>query len=251
GLQRRGARHCAGVDDGGRERALTSADERAPRAADATEVRTLAAWEIASVVSSVLIAEWAVTSLAEGSKLIGAVPTALAFIYVIVSHRLHGESAREIGWQFENFPRAARLLLLPTLVPAIVLIIAGWYVSSLNFKRWGGGHLFFGVLPFGVMWGLLQQYILQGFVNRRAVLIWGRGWRSILFVAIIFAALHLPNPWLTSVTFAGGLVWAAVYQRAPNLFALGLSHALMTWVLVSTVPPSALHSLRVGFNYFR
>jgi membrane protease YdiL (CAAX protease family) len=55
---------------------------------------------------------------------------------------------------------------------------------------------------------------------------------------------------LTFATFTGGLLWAYVYQRAPNLFAIGISHALMTWVLVSSVPPSALHNLRVGFKYF-
>ena len=52
------------------------------------------------------------------------------------------------------------------------------------------------------------------------------------------------------VTFVGGLIWAAVYEREPNLFALALSHAVMTWVLVSTLPASALNHLRIGFKYF-
>ncbi|MCA1594223.1 MAG: hypothetical protein LC754_16675 [Acidobacteria bacterium] len=229
---------------------MISTDEFAARS-NVPEDRVLAAWEIVSVVSSVLIAEWAVSSLAGGNKLIGAVPVSLALVLMVLSHRLRGESAREIGWRLDNFPRAARLLAVPTVVPVAVLIAFGWYASSVNFGRWGGGHLVFGLLPFGVLWGLLQQYVLQGFVNRRAQLIWGRGWSSVVAVALVFAALHLPNPWLALATFAAGLVWATVYQRAPNLFALGLSHALMTWVLISTVPPAALHSLRVGFNYFR
>ncbi|MCA1849827.1 MAG: CPBP family intramembrane metalloprotease, partial [Acidobacteria bacterium] len=74
--------------------------------------------------------------------------------------------------------------------------------------------------------------------------------RSVLLVALIFGALHLPNPWLTMATFVGGAVWAVVYQRAPNLYALALSHAIMTWVLVSTLPTQALQNLRVGFKYF-
>jgi membrane protease YdiL (CAAX protease family) len=60
----------------------------------------------------------------------------------------------------------------------------------------------------------------------------------------------LPNVWLAVATFTGGVVWAAVYQRAPNLFALALSHALMTGVIIATLPPSALHHLRIGFKYF-
>jgi membrane protease YdiL (CAAX protease family) len=69
-------------------------------------------------------------------------------------------------------------------------------------------------------------------------------------VALVFGALHLPNPLLALATFAGGLVWAYVYQRAPNLLALGLSHGLMTWVLISSVPPESLYNLRVGFKFF-
>ena len=103
----------------------------------------------------------------------------------------------------------------------------------------------------GVFWGLLQQYALQGFINRRAQIVWGRGWSSVLTVALVFGALHLPNPWLTLATFAGGLLWAYVYQRAPNLLALGLAHGLMTWVLISTIPPAALYNLRVGFKFLQ
>ena len=107
-----------------------------------------------------------------------------------------------------------------------------------------------GQLLLGFGWGLVQQYVLQGFINRRAQLLWGPSWFSILLVAVIFAGLHLPNPWLTMITFAGGVIWAAVYQRAPNIFALAVSHSVMTWVLVSTLPASALNHLRIGFKYF-
>jgi membrane protease YdiL (CAAX protease family) len=62
--------------------------------------------------------------------------------------------------------------------------------------------------------------------------------------------LHFPNPWLSLATFVGGVIWAWVYQRAPNLPALALSHSLMTLVLIWTLPASALGGLRVGFNYF-
>jgi membrane protease YdiL (CAAX protease family) len=100
------------------------------------------------------------------------------------------------------------------------------------------------------VWGLMQQYVLQGFINRRAQIIWGRGLRSILLVALLFALLHMPNLWLSAATFLGGLVWAAVYQRAPNLPALALSHGLMSLLLASSLPASTLNSLRVGIRYF-
>lgn len=212
--------------------------------------RALAAWEIVSVLSSVLIAEWVVFSIGGGSNLLLAVPVLILFGFMFVSHRLRGETARDLGFQLDNFGRAARLLALPTLVAAVFLIAVGWLASSIDFTRWGGGQSVFGVPALGVFWGLLQQYALQGFINRRAQAVWGRGWMSVLVVALVFGALHLPNPWLTLATFAGGLLWAYVYQRAPNLFALAVAHGLMTWVLISTLPPAALYNLRVGFKFF-
>ncbi len=214
------------------------------------ENRALAAWEIFSIFTTSLIAEWLVLSLGGGSNLLIAVTVGLAFVFIICSHQLRGERARELGWRLDNFPHALRLLALPMLASTLLLLAVGFYFSSVNFTRWGGGRSLFGMPVLGVLWGLVQQYVLQGFVNRRAQIIWGRGVRSVAVVALMFAVLHFPNPALTLATFAGGILWAVVYQRAPNLLALGLSHSLMTWVLISTVPASALNGLRVGFKFF-
>ncbi len=218
------------------------------------QMRMLAAWEIISIASSALIAEWSVFSLAGGSKWIAAVPVSLALLFVFLSHRARHETARELGLRVDNFLKAARLLALPMLVATVVCIGAGWWLSgTVNFnlaRNSSAGRPFWWMVSAGVAWGFLQQYVLQAFINRRAQLIWGRGVWSTLVVGGLFAALHLPNPWLTLATFAGGMVWASVYQRAPNLFALALSHGLMTWVLISTLPAAALNGLRVGFKYF-
>ncbi|HEV7376210.1 MAG TPA: CPBP family intramembrane glutamic endopeptidase [Pyrinomonadaceae bacterium] len=212
----------------------------------ATSESSLAAWEIASVTSSFLIAEWMVMPFAGNSKLVAAVPVGLAFTLMLLSHHARRESAREIGWRFDNFGSAARLLVLPMLVVAIVLVGIGLMTRSLRFDRQQ-------VLEWAVwlpLWGLMQQYVLQGFINRRAQILYGRGSKSVLLVALIFALLHLPNPWLSVATFAGGLVWAYVYQRAPNLIALALSHALMSMLLALSLPPATINSLRVGIKYF-
>jgi membrane protease YdiL (CAAX protease family) len=213
------------------------------------EGRSLAFWEIVSLTSTALIAVWAVLALATSRWLL-LVPVALAFSFIILSHRIRRETARELGWRTDNFLEAVKLLALPMIGAALVMVVIGWVTGSLRVampeKRW---NILW--LPFaGIAWGLVQQYVLQAFFNRRAQMVWGRGWLSISIVAFIFALIHLPNWWLAVATFAGGIVWAWVYQRAPNLLALALSHALMTWVLISCVPQSALQSLRVGFKYF-
>src|SRR5947209_5295697 len=203
-----------------------------------------------SVVASVLIGGWVVFALAGAGARGLLFPVATVFAFMFFSRRARGESAREVGWRLDNFGRAARLLAGPMLAVAAVLVGVGWYTSNLDFLRWKGGTSIFGLPVLSLLWGPLQQYALQGFINRRAQVIWGRGWTSVLVVALVFATLHLPNPWLTAATFAGGLLWAYVYQRAPNILAVGISHGLMTWILISSVPPLTLHNLRVGFKYF-
>jgi membrane protease YdiL (CAAX protease family) len=137
------------------------------------------------------------------------------------------------------------------LLTVVLLLVVGYLSHSrIDFLRWAGGKSLVINLVLGVAWGLVQQYVLQAFINRRAMIVFGRGWASILLVATIFAGLHLPNLWLAVITFVGGTIWALVYQRAPNLFALAISHSVMTWVVVSTVPPNALRHLRLGLRYF-
>jgi hypothetical protein len=213
--------------------------------------RALSAWEIASVISSILIAEWILSAVMEESKLVVAIPISLAFVLMICSHCLRGETLHDLGFRFDNFLQAAKLLLVPMFLTAgICLLVGWWFGSESNFRRWHVGRPIAGQLILGFGWGLMQQYVLQAFINRRAQIIWGQSWAGVLLVALAFGGLHLPNPWLTLVTFCGGAIWAAVYQRAPNLFALAVSHSLMTWVLVSTLPAAALNHLRIGFKYF-
>lgn len=210
------------------------------------ESRTVAAWEIASVTSSFLIAAWMILPFVGNSKLIGAIPVGLAFTLMLLSHRARGETARVIGLRLDNFLEATRLLVLPVCMAALLILVVGWLSHSLHFEP-AQFRLRFLLLP---VWGFLQQYVMQGFINRRAQILWGKGLQSQLLVAALFALFHLPNPWLAFITFVAAFVWAAVYQRAPNLLALALSHGLMSLLLVLSLPPSVLNSLRVGFKYF-
>jgi membrane protease YdiL (CAAX protease family) len=207
--------------------------------------KVLGLWEILSVITSCLIVEWVVISFVGRSKLISAIPVLLALGLMFFSHRERGETLREIGFRTDNFLASCRLLLLPTAAAVLLFLAVGWFTNYATFA-WHFRARFL-LVP---VWDLFQQYALNGFINRRAQLFFGQGRKSVVLVAIVFALLHLPNPLLAVLTLIAGLVWAFVYQHQPNLFALAISHAVASIILVLSLPPNLLDNLRVGFKYF-
>src|SRR5215467_7456367 len=154
---------------------------------------TLALWEIVSVLLSCLIAEWVVLAFIGPNKLALAIPVALALTLMIFSHRIYGETLKDLGFRTDNFLASAKLLSLPTIIAiALIIVVSGFSAVDRPF-RWR-----FLLVP---LWALFQQYALQGYINRRAQVVAGQGWKSVLLVALLFAAVHLPNPLLFALTF--------------------------------------------------
>ncbi len=209
-------------------------------------LRAVAALEIISVISSVLITAWVLNPLQLNQRWLEAMPGILAVALMMYSHWLNGETPQVLGFTGKHFLRALQLLIVPMLVVGALLLFIGYQAHSLNFgeRFW----LSLLVVPF---WGLTQQYILQGFIYRRLQRIFPaqNSYIIILIAAVLFALVHAPNLPLMLLTLIGGIVWTWVYARAPNLFVLGLSHGVMSAIAMSSLPAWFLQSMSIGYKH--
>jgi hypothetical protein len=113
--------------------------------------------------------------------------------------------------------------------------LMGWVLA------WGGY----------TVWSFVQQFLLQGYFLFRFVRLLPRREWAALAAAGIFAAAHLPNPLLTSVTLVWGIVACFVFLRCRNLYTLMITHAILGVSLAITVPGPVMHNMRVGIGYLR
>jgi len=87
-----------------------------------------------------------------------AVPSLMALSLMIYSHRERAESLEEIGFTRKHFLHALRLLVAPMLAAALLLLLVGYWFKSM--RNVDDVLLKLATLP---LWGLVQQYVLQGF----------------------------------------------------------------------------------------
>lgn len=216
-------------------------------------LRAVTALEVASVTISVLITVWVIIPLQLNYRGLVAVPGLLASTFMINSYRVRGETLHELGFTLRHLGRALLLLSTPIFIGGAVLIVIGYLNGSLHVKP--GFRTRLVLLP---LWGLIQQYILQAFIYRRLRFILvdehlpkneqtRRAWLAVFLTATLFSLVHAPNLELMALALLGGLVWSWVYERARNLLALGLSHALISALVMLSLPAD---SMRVGYEYF-
>jgi len=173
---------------------------------------------------------------------------AIVILVVLIGDPIRSrETAASIGLDATHLRRAS-IQLLPLTALAMLMLFAVNRLSGEalpDMHRFG--RRFLAILP----WAFLQQGMLQATFNRRITAHLGPGWPAAGIVALAFAGMHLPGPLLVAMTGLAGLVWARVYQSAPNLWVLVLSHALLSAMAQSSLPREWTHSFRVGPGWFR
>jgi membrane protease YdiL (CAAX protease family) len=144
-----------------------------------------------------------------------------------------------------------RSALLPALGWAAALTAIGAlgiYLAAVRLGTWHSRADPWSNLLVLLPWALGQQFALHTVLLREAQATVSRP-AGIWLAALMFAALHLPNPFLTVMTGAGALAWCWIYDRYPNLLPLALSHALLTLAILYAFDDAITGRLRVGSAY--
>ena len=201
--------------------------------------------ELATVVSSILLALWVIVPLYPANRVMMIPPAFAALAIILYSMRVRGEGLRDVGLSSHAFLPALRLLIIPIVVALVVFGGISMITNTFRLESWEWHKLI--SVP---AWGVFQQFVLQGFIYRRIRSLVESTNLAIGLTALLFSFVHLPNLPLMILTLAGGLVWTWVYSRAPNIIALGISHGLMSLLVMATVPKRVLPTLSVGYKYF-
>jgi membrane protease YdiL (CAAX protease family) len=161
---------------------------------------------------------------------------------MLLSHVVHRERPRELGFGLQNLRECADRLA-PAMVLLFFLLLAGGLLLHTT-RHVGFGDAFTALAGY-IPWGLLQQYVLNGYFLNRLSPVFRRS-AAPFAAAVLFSSAHAPNLFLMVVTLIGGYCAARVYQRYRNLYFLGLAHAAAGFLLYLVVPDSISHHLRVG-----
>jgi hypothetical protein len=171
----------------------------------------------------------------------------LAAIFVAVAtwRRFQGWAA--LGVRGTNFLRSLWIVGVALVASAISVAIA----IKLHTLHAPPGVVAFTQRYWGyAIFSFLQQFLLQSFFLLRLLnLLPGRQTLAALLTAGIFALAHVPNPILTPMTFAWGLIACLIFVRYRNLFTLSIAHAILGITVAITIPGPVVRNMRVGLGF--
>ena len=165
----------------------------------------------------------------------------LPVVAIIALCSAHNRKSRDWGFSMRAFVPA----LLWSIVLTVPLVSALWFIGHATGEAPSRRAPLLDCL-YVIVWGGAQPFVLQTVILREAQSVAGRG--AVLLAAAVFAAVHLPNPFLVIVTLTGGIAWCWIYSRAPNILPLALSHATATVVILLSFDPRMTAGLRTGWR---
>ncbi len=146
--------------------------------------------------------------------------------------------ARAWGWRRDNFPDAMKLGAIFAAPAVVVLLIIGWLLNHLPIPS-----TFWLVLFLYPVWGIAQQFALQALITKNLRELVKPPWLRALAAATLFSVSHFPNYILMALTFPAGFIFTFIYEKKPNIWAIGIVHGLLgalAFYLILGEDPGAL-----------
>jgi hypothetical protein len=142
-----------------------------------------------------------------------------AFCRFIWARRSEIKSA---GLRLDNFGRSLLISAVPVGVLLLVSFVAAPEVKSETPPL--SANRAIQTLASGVA----QQAFFLGYLFQRWTVLLGNPLAAVVANALSFSFVHLPNLSLVSVTALSGLFFGLLFLRAPNVFAIGVAHGLLS-----------------------
>jgi hypothetical protein len=126
---------------------------------------------------------------------------------------------REWGLRRDNFLPALRANLCFGVTATLLMLAYGLTAGTLPVPSefWLALLLYPG-------WGIAQQFALQNLVARNLTELVPYPLLRAISAAVLFSAAHYPRLALMGLVFPAAMAFVLIYQRWPNLWAVGLVH---------------------------
>ncbi len=126
------------------------------------------------------------------------------------------------GLRLDNFLKAMHLSLLFAVPATLILLILGCIRGCLHIPI--GFWITFLLYP---IWGVVQQFALQVLLNNNLRQIVKTTVLRAAIATLLFSIAHIPNVPLMILVLPFGFVSILIYERHPNIWALGIIHGCL------------------------
>lgn len=179
------------------------------------------------------------------ARLYNAIVSAVFVCYLVWRARRSKDAVRAWGMRTDNFWPALRAQLVFGAVGAAALLGFGVANGSLVLPKtfW----LTVGLYP---VWGVAQQFALQSLLGRNLRGLLTKPVAIALVASALFALAHTPRIELIILTGVAGVFFTLIYQRFPNLWAVGIVHGILgslaVYIVLEEDPGAAIWSFLSG-----
>lgn len=130
------------------------------------------------------------------------------------------------------------------LFAVLTLWLVGWCLGTLHKPGTGWRRVE------GYFWSsMVQQFVLQITLLRRLLVLLPSKWSAILLASVCFAFVHAPNPVLTGLCIASGLLLCSLYEKTRNFWLCVAFHMALGLSLSLSMPEQFTGGMKAGKRY--